>query len=590
MAALLARLERGRARARRGWFAAGGVALAIAGAAGLGWQQHARAQQVVACAAAGAEISRVWDDAARSQLAQALRLSGATHADATFAKVVPWVDRWTDEWTRVRAQVCEEATVAGTRPLAELASATACLEERRDELVQTLTVLGDGDRVSAARAVPVVAGLPTATACADPEVLARRAALPDDAGTRAAVDGLRRELMRVRGLRAAGRRAEGARRAESVLAAADALAYAPLTIEARLAFGGLVGEADPGRAEQALVRAYADAGAIGADELAATAATELTQLVGVTAARPAEGLVWGQSAAMFVARLGRAGALTAADVDLALAGIHTLRGAPAEALPLARRALEIREQALGADHPGVAAVRVALAGILRARGESAEAQAQLEQVAQRGEQALGPDSPLVAAALGDLAAVHLDRGAYEPALRLLERALPIQEAALGVDHPEVGSMLGDLGSVLLARGETSRAMGLLERSLHIQTQALGEGHPDVARSVHDLAVLRGRLGDHAEAVTLHRRALAARVAALGADHPEVLQSLDDLGHEHRAHDELAAAAEVDEQALALRERVLRAGHTVARAADERFRTAGARGAARSTAVRAWLGH
>jgi hypothetical protein len=112
----------------------------------------------------------------------------------------------------------------------------------------------------------------------------------------------------------------------------------------------------------------------------------------------------------------------------------------------------------------------------------------------------------------------------------------------------------------------------------------------VARSVHDLAVLRGRLGDHAEAVTLHRRALAARVAALGADHPEVLQSLDDLGHEHRAHDELAAAAEVDEQALALRERVLRAGHTVARAADERFRTAGARGAARSTAVRAWLGH
>ena len=531
MATLLARLEHGRTRARRGWIAAGCVVMALAGAGWLGWQQHARAQQAAACVAAGAEIEGVWDEAARSQLAQALRLSGAAHPDATYAKVVPWVDRWSAEWARVRAQVCEEATVAGTRPLAELASATACLEERRDDLVQTLMVLGDGDRVSAARAVQVVAGLPAAAVCADPEVLARRPALPDDAGTRTEVDGLRRELMRVRGLRAAGRLTEGARRAESVLVAADALAYAPLTIQARLAFGGLVGEADPGRAERELARAYADAGAIGADELAATAATELAQLVGVTAARPVEGLVWGQSAAMFVARLGRTGTLAAADVDLAIAAIHTLRGAPAEALPLATRALEIREQALGPDHPGVAMVRVVLAGIHRARGET------------------------------DMAQAQLDRGAYESAQRELERALPIQEAALGADHPEVGSTLGNLASVLLARGEPSRAMELLERSLHIQAQALGEGHPDVARSVHNLAVLHGRLGDHAEAVTLHERALAARIAALGPDHLDVLQSLDDLGYERRAHDELTAAAEVDAQALALRERVLPAGHT-----------------------------
>jgi eukaryotic-like serine/threonine-protein kinase len=562
MTALLAALEHGRTRARRGWMTAGLVGLVVAGIGAGVWRQHDRSLRIAACADAGHEIDAVWHEGARVRLKQALILSGVHHADTTFAKVVPWVDRWTAEWSRVRTQVCEEATVAGTRPLAELTLATACLDERRDELAGLLAVLGDGDPTGVVQAVPAVAGLSQLGPCTDPVALTRRPASPTDADTRDAVGQLRQGLMRVRGLRSAGRHAEGARRAEALLLTAEGLGYRPLEIEARLAFGGLsVGTADVAHAEAALTRAYSDAGTIGADDVAAAAATELVSAVGVLAARHAEGLVWGRSAAMLVARLGQTGTLPGADVDAAVAAVHTLRGAHDAAQPLYERVLAIRERALGAEHPAVATVLNNLAAVHRARGDHATAQALLERVLAIREHAFGPDNPMVATALSNLAAIHYDRKAYDEIQPLLERALPIQEKALGANHPDVGFTLGNLAAVLLERHEPTRATALFERSLAIQEHALGPDHPDVAASVHNLAVVHARLGDHATAVALHRRALEARVKALGSDHLDVLQSLDNLAHEHRHHGELAEAAALAGQALALRERTLPPGHT-----------------------------
>ena len=556
MARMLAALERGRGRARRAWISAGCVALVVAGAGALGWRQHVQGERAAACVAAGAEIDAVWDDAARTRLAAGLLGSGAAHADATYARVVPWIDRWTGEWARLRSDVCVEATIEGTRAPGELVAATGCLAEQREALEELLVVLGEGDRFGVTRAVPAVAALPAVATCGDPEVLARWPAMPDDEATRAEVQALRRELGRVRGLRYAGRRADGGRRAAGVVAAADRLGYRPLTIQARLAYGGAVAAADPASAEEALTRAFMDAGELGADELAAAAATELVGVVGSAGGRPAEGLVWGRSAAMFVARLGRTGTLAAADVDDALAAVHTLRGAYDEAQRLFARALAVREAELGPDHPRVAGVLVNLAAVHRARGERAEARALLERALASEERVFGADSPLVAGVLVNLAALRREEAAYDEAQALLERALPIQEAALGPEHPELGATLGNLGSLLLDRGESARATPVLARSLEVQRQALGPDHPDVAVALYNLALVHGRLGEHAEAVALHEQALAIREAALGPDSREVLASLEALGFERFVADELAAAAGLYARALALRERAL----------------------------------
>ncbi|MBL9104164.1 MAG: serine/threonine protein kinase [Myxococcales bacterium] len=570
MSALLAALGRGQTRGRRVWLAAGVLGLMIAGAGVAAWRTHQRGLRARACEAAGGEIAAAWQADARAGLEHALRASGLPHAEATFVRVVPWIDRWAAEWSRVRAQVCREAMVEETRPPGELTTATACLDERRDELAGLLTVLGDGDPASAAQAVPAVAGLTSPATCADPRALARRPAAPIDGDTRAQVGSLRRDLMRVRGLLAAGRVAEGFGQADVLLAAAERLGHRPLEIEARLTFGRLALAADqPARAEQALAQVYFDAGALGADEPARLAATALVRAVGVAAARPAEGLVWARSAAMLVARLGLAGTLADAEVVTATATVHALRGAHDEALPQLERALAIAERVLGPSHPGLEAVLTSTADVQRARGELAAAARLLARAVAIDEEALGPESPQVARALVRLAAVHRDARDLEAARGALERALAIAERALGERHPDVAGALVELAAVLLDQGATERAVPLYDRALAVQEQALGPAHPDVARTLHSLAVVHGRLGEHLQAVALHRRALAAREEALGPDHAEVLQSLDDLTHEHRGHGELALAAAPAERALALRERTLGPSHTdLARALEE----------------------
>lgn len=72
-------------------------------------------------------------------------------------------------------------------------------------------------------------------------------------------------------------------------------------------------------------------------------------------------------------------ALQLADLYHNLGGLEHARGRHAEGELLARRAVELRELALGNEHPAVAADRAALAAILDALGESDEAEALLRE-------------------------------------------------------------------------------------------------------------------------------------------------------------------------------------------------------------------
>ncbi len=68
----------------------------------------------------------------------------------------------------------------------------------------------------------------------------------------------------------------------------------------------------------------------------------------------------------------------------------------AEAEPLMRRALTVRENSLGPDHPNVAAILNNLALLLRATNRLAEAELLYRRALAMGEAALGPDHPKVA--------------------------------------------------------------------------------------------------------------------------------------------------------------------------------------------------
>src|SRR6266705_554827 len=82
-----------------------------------------------------------------------------------------------------------------------------------------------------------------------------------------------------------------------------------------------------------------------------------------------------------------AAALNQNVVDLYNAGKY------AEAVPLAQRALAIREKALGPDHPDVASLLNNLAELYRAQGRYADAEALFKRSLAIREKALGPDHP-----------------------------------------------------------------------------------------------------------------------------------------------------------------------------------------------------
>ena len=120
------------------------------------------------------------------------------------------------------------------------------------------------------------------------------------------------------------------------------------------------------------------------------------------------------------------------------------QGRSSEAIPLALRALAIREKALGPDHPDVAVSLNNLAELYRAQGRYAEGEPLHKRALTIREKALGPNHPDVALSLNNLAGINHAQGRYSDEEPLLKRALAIREKALGPDHPDVAQTLNNL--------------------------------------------------------------------------------------------------------------------------------------------------
>ena len=134
----------------------------------------------------------------------------------------------------------------------------------------------------------------------------------------------------------------------------------------------------------------------------------------------------------------------------------------------------------------------ALGMVYDAQGKYAKAEPHYRRALAIREKALGPDHPDVATSLNNLAALSYAQGKYAEAEPHFRRALAIQEKALGPDHPDVASSLNNLAELYRAQGKYAEAKRLHGRSLAIREKALGPEHPDVATSVNNLAELYQR--------------------------------------------------------------------------------------------------
>jgi len=553
MDALLAALERGAARHRRRPMLYTVAALALVAAAILG----ARVQKSHACTVAGAAITDVWNSERDAALRAALLATNLPYAAASHAKAVPLLDAWTAEWSTARAQICRDATIDNTVSSDMYAQSVACLDDARDGLAALLEVFVADSAAHIERLVPSAAELPQLSACTDPAALARRPA-PQGAAAQQQVHDLRRELLRERGHMTAGDHTRTAE-AAALLAAAEAIADPPLVLSARALVAALARENDDlAAAEAALRRVYLEAEALGADETAATAAIDLLAVIGRDRSRAAEALQWSLPAEVIITRIGQDRGLLGAELSSSRAVVLRARGDLPEALADMQRALEIREQVLGPDHPRIADTLNALGSIHRSRNALDDALAAQTRALAIRRAALGAGHPDIGVAANDLGLLEQSRGHLTEATTYLEEALKIAEDAR--DDLEVALTLNNLGRLAQLRGDLPGAQRHLERALALREAKRGPDHLDTAATLHNLGLLHLLRGDRLAARTALGRVLKIRERQLGDTHPELITTLVDLGTVNYRIGDYTAALALHERALELQRRRLPPGH------------------------------
>jgi nephrocystin-3 len=225
-----------------------------------------------------------------------------------------------------------------------------------------------------------------------------------------------------------------------------------------------------------------------------------------------------------------------------------------EAEPLHHRALEIDEQFYGLDHPDVVTSLNNLAGLLYSTNRLSEAEPLYRRALEINEQSYGPDHPDIAISANNLAGLLYSTNRLSEAEPLYRRALEINEQSYGPDHPEVATSLNNLALLLRATNRPSEAELRYRRALQIREQSYGPDHPDVANTLVSLAALLKDTNRLSEAEPRYRRALQIYEQSYGPNHFDVATSLNNLATLLHSANRLSEAEPLIRRALEVYEK------------------------------------
>ena len=542
---------------RRRWVISAGLALVALGAlaGGAALLRH----RAALCSGAEARLEGVWGEGQKAALERAFLATGKPFAQQAGQTAARILDDYAARWAAGSRDACVATRVRGEQTEALLQLRMVCLDERFSRFAALAQAFQEATPDVVEHAVQAAGLLPELDACASLTGLSAVAA-PSDPETAQAAAELQRQVAAAEPLRDLGQYARGLAVVGPLAQRATALGYAPLEARAQLLLGELrQGAGELGKAESALGMAVLR-GLAGRDfEAVSRAWIALARLVGHDLARPDEGIAL---AALAAASLDghEGGPLLRARLASSLGLALEAKGRSDDALAQHRRALALRESALGPDHWEVGASLNNIGIALQKKGLLAEALASFTRARDLYARALGEHHPLVAGATGNLGLALQALGRYEESAARHAQALAIREATLGPDHPAVAATLNNLGRALQSLGREDEAIGAYQRAISILERTLGREHPNLAPPLTNLGVLLDARGRPGEALAAHRRALAISEKALGPDHPRVAEALVNLGEHERLQGHHREAVAHYERALAIDEKSLGPDH------------------------------
>ncbi len=216
--------------------------------------------------------------------------------------------------------------------------------------------------------------------------------------------------------------------------------------------------------------------------------------------------------------------LVEAAIRDSIGGTYFDLGDPRAALPHYRRAVEIRTDVLGAEHPQTMSCRSNLAAVLIAQGKYAEAEMDYRTLLVILQRVLGSEHPDSLIARNNLASALFGQGKFAEVESEYRVMLDILRRVLGPEHPHTLQIWNNFAGALKGQQKYAEAEVEFQKLLAIAKHVLGPEHPECLMFRLNLAYVLDGQQKWDEAAQELREVIAIQRRVLGEDHLETLRS------------------------------------------------------------------
>ncbi|MFV8754773.1 protein kinase domain-containing protein [Nannocystaceae bacterium ST9] len=551
-ALLLALQDLAASRSRRPWSLVAGSLIAITTALAFVIVDERRPSEPAICTGVDEAFASAYADDDRRAIEQRLRQLDQA---ATLERLLPRLDQWAASWRSSWESACRDSAAGAVA--SELHSARlSCLERRRRRFASYVDLLVDADAELARGAIEGLDRVGNPAACSESERVLAQVEPPEDPELRAAVEQLAGQLDEVHAQSLAGRLADAEAALDRLAAPVEATRWRPLLAEFHHLRGHERGRRrDFAGSESDLLRAIADALAVGDDRLAVLALAEQAEFICDWQPRWTESLGLLELADALVERLGGDEAL-ATEVDRARAEVLMRQGSYAPAVAAAERSLAAAERAAGPESLLAADAQYVLGTALFWVGDADEGMRRLERARALWTAQVGPENPRMLKIHNGLGLFALEQDRPLEAIDEFAAELRLAERLYGPEHLNVSDALTNLANAHYAAGQLAEARRDQDRALAIRVREAGPDNLYVGHARVGLAGTLRELGLLDEALAQAEQAHAVILAVRGEGHGDLAIVGNALAEIHRDRGELDQAREWVARSLAL---VLAAG-------------------------------
>ena len=506
------------------------------------------------CRDAAAGIDEVWNETRSANVGKAFGDVGKAYADDAYAKVVPILDRYADEWRTQREDACQATRVRGEQSDEVMGLRMACLDNRLHRMNVFVNVLEDGGPAAAGQAIVGAMQLPSLDTCADLEALRSDVPPPDDPETRAEVDAIRLEISEMVARTDHSKVSEARPVMDALVERAEALDYPPILAEALANKAEL--EQNLGNFEEAADaawRALLLAESSGHDRMIVSLGLLLARTEGAAQKDIPAARRHLERAQAVLQRLPKRSELQR-QLFAQRGDIERFADEWETALTYYERAREILIETGKDREPPALNLLNALAPVYLELDRVEDAKRVSEEAVELGRELFGPMHPNIGVTLSVLGRLATTQGDPEGAIEYLTKAREVFVSSLGAQHANVGAIDNALGLSYHHLGKLEEALASYESSRTTMTRIYGDDHLDVAAVHTNLGNIYRDKKDYDEAIEHHRKSLEIKSRKLAKDHKELGFSTDNLAEDYRRAGKHEDALEMFGRTLALIER------------------------------------